>query len=58
LLIFEVDSGAVVHSMDPIAVFPYKQPQMRKIFAAFRELLVKATTRGLSRDEGDHADRA
>jgi glutathione synthase/RimK-type ligase-like ATP-grasp enzyme len=39
LLIFEIDSGAVIHAMDPVEVFPYKQPQMRKIFGAFRAML-------------------
>jgi glutathione synthase/RimK-type ligase-like ATP-grasp enzyme len=42
LLIFEVDSGAVVHAMDPVDTFPYKKPQMRKVFAAFREMLAKS----------------
>ena len=39
LLIFEADSTAVVHNMDPPAIFPYKPPQMRKIFAAFSAML-------------------
>jgi glutathione synthase/RimK-type ligase-like ATP-grasp enzyme len=42
LLIFEVDSSAVVHAMDPADLFPYKQPQMRKVFTAFRALLERA----------------
>jgi glutathione synthase/RimK-type ligase-like ATP-grasp enzyme len=54
LLVFEVDSGAVVHAMDPVEVFPYKAPQMRKIFAAFRELLLKAQRGQLSRDRDSH----
>jgi glutathione synthase/RimK-type ligase-like ATP-grasp enzyme len=54
LLVFEVDSGAVVHAMDPVEVFPYKGPQMRKIFAAFRELLIKAQQGKLSRDQNSH----
>ena len=37
LLIFEVDSNMIVHAMDPVDLFPYKQPQMRKVFAAFRD---------------------
>jgi len=45
LLIFEVDSGAVVHAMDPVNLFPYKRPQMRKVFAAFRAMLEKAARR-------------
>ena len=39
LLIFEADNTAVVHNMDSPDVFPYKQPQMRKIFAAFTAML-------------------
>ena len=58
LLVFEVDSGAVVHAMDPVEVFPYKPPQMRKIFAAFRELLIKAQHGRLFRDQGSHDDGA
>ena len=54
LLVFEVDSGAVVHAMDPVEVFPYKTPQMRKIFAAFRELLLKAQHGRLFREQDSH----
>jgi hypothetical protein len=39
LLIFEADNTAVVHNMDPAAVFPYKAPQIRKIFDAFAAML-------------------
>ena len=45
LLIFEVDTGAVVHALDPVDIFPYKQPQMRKVFAAFRAMLGNAMQR-------------
>ena len=45
LLIFEVDSGMTVHAMDPVDVFPYKQPQMRKVFRAFRRMLTDHTAR-------------
>ena len=47
LLIFEVDSNMIVHALDPVDIFPYKQPQMRKVFAAFREMLDNAIKRGL-----------
>jgi hypothetical protein len=40
LLVFEVDSGMTVHAMDPVDLFPYKQPQMRKVFRAFRQMLI------------------
>jgi len=42
LLIFEVDSSAVIHAMDPVEVFPYKKPQLRKVAAAFRTMLLKS----------------
>lgn len=42
LLIFEVDSNMLVHAMDPPGVFPYKQAQMHKVFAAFRAMLDNA----------------
>jgi hypothetical protein len=42
LLIFEADNTAVVHNMDSPAVFPYKAPQMRKIFDAFAAMLDRA----------------
>lgn len=45
LLIFEVDSNMIVHAIDPADVFPYKQPQMQKVFAAFRAMLVDAAHR-------------
>lgn len=45
LVIFEVDHAMVIHAMDPVDLFPYKQPAMAKIFAAFRALLFKAAGR-------------
>jgi hypothetical protein len=47
LLIFEVDSNMVVHAFDPVDAYPYKQPQMRKVFAAFRAMLIKAAEQSL-----------
>ena len=41
LLVFEVDPGCVVHSMDPVDLFPYKREPMARVFAAFRELLLR-----------------
>ncbi len=40
LLIFEVDTGAVVHAIDPPDLFPYKVPAMQTVFAGFHQLLV------------------
>jgi len=40
LLIFEIASAMVVHSMDPEEQFGYKLPQMHKVYSAFRDLLI------------------
>lgn len=39
LLVFEADNTAIVHDMDPADVFPYKLPQMRRIFDAFAAMI-------------------
>ena len=39
LLLFEADIAMIVHLMDSPVVFPYKPPQMRKLFAAFAAML-------------------
>jgi hypothetical protein len=39
LLLFEADIAMIVHAMDSPAIFPYKPPQMRKVFDAFCALL-------------------
>ena len=39
LLVFEADNAAILHMMDPPELFAYKRPQMRRVFAAFAELL-------------------
>ena len=49
LLIFEADNTAIVHDMDPPAVFPYKLPQMRRIFDAFAAMLIRHAGRGRER---------
>jgi hypothetical protein len=42
LLVFEADTAAIIHMMDPADLFPYKQNQMRKVFAAFGDMLRRA----------------
>jgi hypothetical protein len=49
LLIFEIDNTAIVHNMDSPDVFPYKPPQMRKIFGAFAAMLCRRA--GQSREQ-------
>lgn len=39
LLVFELDVAAIVHAMDPPDLFPYKGPQMRRVFGAFEAML-------------------
>ena len=39
LLVFEIDNTAVVHDMDSAELYPYKPPQMHKIFDAFTAML-------------------
>jgi glutathione synthase/RimK-type ligase-like ATP-grasp enzyme len=47
LLVFEVDPGAAIHSMDSPDLFPYKVPAMEKVRVAFRALLARvAATAG------------
>ena len=41
LLLFELGTNMIVHAMDPVDVFPYKQPQMEKLFGAFQAMLRK-----------------
>jgi glutathione synthase/RimK-type ligase-like ATP-grasp enzyme len=39
LLIFEIDSCMIVHALDSLELFPYKQAPMHELFAAFQQLL-------------------
>ena len=43
LLVFEVDSNMIIHAIDPVELFPYKQPQMQKVFRALRAFLLQLT---------------
>ena len=59
LLIFEADNTAVVHNMDSPELFPYKPPQMRKMFDAFAAMLEAACgaargARGVTRTLREH----
>jgi hypothetical protein len=41
LLVFEAGTNMIVHAMDPLDLFPYKRPQMEKVFSAFQSMLQK-----------------
>ena len=45
LLLFEADVAMIVHDMDPPDLFPYKAPQMRKVFDAFQAMVRSASAR-------------
>jgi hypothetical protein len=49
LLIFEGDNTAVVHNMDSPELFPYKAPQMRKVFEAFVAMMLRHASDGRER---------
>ncbi len=49
LLLFEGETALIVHDMDPPDIYPYKAPQMRKLFAAFVEMLYRRAGVALSR---------
>jgi glutathione synthase/RimK-type ligase-like ATP-grasp enzyme len=42
LLVFEIATAMIVHDMDDPDTFPYKIPQMRRVFAAFHDMLRRA----------------
>jgi glutathione synthase/RimK-type ligase-like ATP-grasp enzyme len=41
LLLFEVDHAMVVHAMDPVELFPYKQVHMHKVKSACRDYFLR-----------------
>ena len=49
LLLFEADVAMIVHALDPPDLFPYKRPQMCKVFDAFFAML-DAKARPLGKD--------
>ena len=53
LVIFEAASAMLAHAMDNAEFFPYKEAQMRKVFAAFRNMLISAHDKGMARYEMD-----
>lgn len=47
LLLFEADVGMIVHSMDPLDMFPYKAKIMAQIFTAFEASLTQHARRAI-----------
>ena len=54
LIVFEGDISMVVHNMDQQALYPYKGPATRKLFAAFREMLERKSIRGSMSGSSEH----
>lgn len=54
LLIFEVGASMNIHAMDPVETYPYKRPQMKKVFRAFLHMLERHIT---LHDMGDPLDQ-
>jgi hypothetical protein len=50
LLFFEADNIAIAHAMDNEDLFPYKKQQMRKVFDAFRAMLILRQTEAMPQD--------
>lgn len=46
LVLFEADNALIVHDMDPEDIFPYKAPQMRRIFAGFAAMIARRGAAG------------
>ena len=46
LFVFEADVAMIVHALDPEDLYPYKKPQMRKVFDAFEAMLRAAAGAG------------
>ena len=43
LLLFEIEMAAIIHALDPVSLFAYKQPQMQRVFKAFGRMLEQAS---------------
>jgi hypothetical protein len=41
LLIFEAGNTMIIHDMDPPGVYPYKHPQMMRVFQAFIQMIAR-----------------
>ena len=52
LLLFEADVAMIVHDMDPPDLFPYKAPQMARVFEAFQTMLRNAAATGAGAHKG------
>ena len=54
LLLFEAETAMIIHNLDSPALYPYKPPQMARVFAAFRSLIDRAAGRPAGIRERSH----
>ena len=52
LILFEADTAAIIHAMDAPELFPYKRPQMERVFDAFGRLLRRRASDFVELDDG------
>jgi glutathione synthase/RimK-type ligase-like ATP-grasp enzyme len=45
LLVFEGDISLIVHDLDSVEIFPYKQPAMQRLFAVYQAMLRRLAMR-------------
>jgi len=45
LLVFEVETGMIVHNLDPVDVYPYKPAAFRRIAGALEAMLSRRTVK-------------
>jgi glutathione synthase/RimK-type ligase-like ATP-grasp enzyme len=55
LLLFEAHVAMILHDMDPVEVYPYKQPAMKKLFSAFQAALQRRRRHSLQARAGNGA---
>ena len=48
ILVFEADVAMIVHDLDPDELYPYKKPQMRRLFDAFETFLRARADQGVN----------
>ncbi len=48
LLVFEVETGMIVHNLDPIDIYPYKPAAFHRIEAALEAMLSRRAVRAVA----------
>lgn len=56
LMIFEIDHIMVVHAMDPVELFPYKQEHMARVRQAMEDFLLRQLADGAQAENAERSD--